>query len=265
MPNTELPSTTKLVSVNGLETEVAYDHHAIDEVLVPALRHWISSTRGILGAGGTSTGGSPRGDRCRHYAFLAAPPGAGKSTLAVLLENALSPALQCVGLDGFHLPQTELEARNVRGLDGRPVPLATIKGAPETFNLPALTQTLERGLRENVTWPRYDRTLHDIVLDGPELSADHVLVEGNWLLLDEPGWREIARFASFTIFMSAPEPLLRQRLVQRKVRGGLTLEAADEFYKQSDGPNVRRVLDHSARVGVDIDLTLDAHGTIHER
>lgn len=105
------------IAVNGLEQEIFYDRHGIEDLLAPLLREWIAQTRG---AG-------------RHYAFLAAPPGTGKSTTAMLLERAVGGELQCLGIDGFHYPQEVLRARSIRTDDGREVPLASIKGAPETF------------------------------------------------------------------------------------------------------------------------------------
>ncbi|MCI1747319.1 MAG: nucleoside/nucleotide kinase family protein [Acidipropionibacterium sp.] len=238
-----------LLTINGLETEVHYDHHAIDDVMVPTLRRWISDTQ----------------DGRRHYAFLAAPPGAGKSTLAVLLETALRPELQCVGLDGFHLPQAFLETTTIPDHDGRQITMAEIKGAPETFDVPSLTETLERGRTRDIMWPWYDRSIHDVVPEGSRLISRHVLVEGNWLLLDEPGWRELRSLADLTIFLSAPEQLLRNRLITRKIQGGMSREAAGIFYQRTDGPNVRRSLDHSLNSGVDLILTMDENGAIHER
>ncbi|MBE6482682.1 MAG: nucleoside/nucleotide kinase family protein [Actinomyces ruminicola] len=233
--------------VNGLEQEIQEDSHGVSMLLEPALVAWMRR---------------PLAAR-RSFAFLAAPPGTGKSTLAAILAQRLAPDLQCVGMDGFHLPQAELDRRTIVR-DGRTIPLASIKGAPESFGLEELDRALTRAHREDIVWPRYDRVLHDVVADGEALTAPHVLVEGNWLLLDEPGWRDLRRHADLTVFIAAPEELLARRLIARKVQGGLSTDAARSFYERSDGPNIQRVLNHSFRNGTDLVLTMDRDGLLHE-
>ena len=39
--------------------------------------------------------------------------------------------------------------------------------------------------------------------------------------------------------------ILKQRLIQRKMQGGLSLEAATSFYEKSDSYNVERTLNDS--------------------
>ena len=104
----------------------------------------------------------------RQILFLAAPPGAGKSTLAAFLADLSRGDAQCeetraLGIDGFHLPRAALEGKSaVR--NGITVPLREIRGAPETFDLEALTDALRRlKAGENILWPEYSRVLHDPV------------------------------------------------------------------------------------------------------
>jgi pantothenate kinase len=237
------------IAVNGLEQEIFYDRHGIEDLLAPLLREWIAQTRG---AG-------------RHYAFLAAPPGTGKSTIATLLERAVGGELQCLGIDGFHYPQEVLRARSIRTDDGREIPLASIKGAPETFDVAGLERLLTRSYTEDVRWPSYDRRLHDVVEGSDLVTAHHVLLEGNWLLLDEEPWSGLRRHAERTIFIEAPSDLLQERLVSRKVAGGLSRADAEAFYLRSDGPNVERTLSGSDLDSVDLLLTMDVNGSLHER
>lgn len=238
------------ILVNGLEQDVFYDTHALDEILIPALRTWAST---------------PKPEPGISFAFLAAPPGSGKSTLAALLATAI-PEIQFVSLDGFHLPQAVLEERTIIR-DEQRVPLAAVKGSPESFDLEGLECALAAGSAGRpVAWPHYDRRLHDVVTPPePNLTASHVVVEGNWLLLNEPRWRELRRFASLTVFVAAPEDLLKERLIQRKIQGGKTPREAADFYLRSDGPNVERTLANSEQVDVDLSLVMDAQGHIHER
>jgi len=49
-----------------------------------------------------------------------------------------------------------------------------------------------------------------------------VLLEGNYLLLNEDGWCDLSTYADYTISITADEALLRSRLIGRKNqnRGG---------------------------------------------
>ncbi len=233
---------TEQVVVNGFEIRVEVDRPLVDGILVPTLAALIPGDA----------------DGTRRFVFLAAPPGTGKSTLAaVLARRAAHLDLDTVGIDGFHHPQAYLDTHD---LDG--VPLASIKGAPETFDVGRLRQFLERSATRAVRWPVYDRVLHDVVPDGPLVEAGLVLLEGNWLLLDEPGWRELSEHSVHNIFIDADPALLRERLFRRKIRGGLDPAAAARFYERSDGPNIDRVRTGTDRRKVDLPLRLHADGSI---
>lgn len=236
--------------VNGLPVDVRYDRRGIDDLLVPRLRSWMDATD----------------DGRRHIAFLAAPPGSGKSTLAALLEQGLQDRdFQAVGIDGFHRPARELKDTTFLTPSGERKPLDSIKGAPETFDVARLERLL-KALHSSaeVLWPSYDRTIHDVVADGTMVTARHILLEGNWLLLDAPGWRDLRHYADFTIFITADEELLRHRLISRKIQGGLSAQEAESFYQRSDAQNVRRTLTESQRDSVDLTLAMDADGALHE-
>lgn len=207
----------------------------------------------------------PAPTAARTIVFLAAPPGAGKSTLAAVLERLAQsqpgmPRVQAVGMDGFHRTNAYLDRHTLDCPDGKPVSLRSIKGAPETFDVEGLARALHetRVSSDPVRWPAYSRVVHDVVADGPLVSAPIVIVEGNYLLLDESPWRDLAELCDLSIFVEADEAMLRERLVARKVRGGLSRTEAERFFEQSDGKNVRRVLAH--RCPADITITLDSSG-----
>ncbi|MDX6301956.1 MAG: hypothetical protein QOF53_3170, partial [Nocardioidaceae bacterium] len=78
-------------------------------------------------------------------------PGAGKSTLARRLAEAVGPAAVVVPMDGFHLHDDELARM---GLSDR-------KGAPETFDVGGYTALLHRIRSETdhtVYAPEFDRS-----------------------------------------------------------------------------------------------------------
>ena len=200
----------------------------------------------------------------RLLALLAAPPAAGKSTLAAMLERlsrdtpGLTP-LCAIGMDGFHRRQSWLLSHTVRR-DGETIPMARIKGAAETFDLPLLLERLRRvAAGEDCPWPRYDRTLHDPVEDGGQVSGDIVLLEGNYLLLDEPGWREVRKLADYAIGIEAEPAMLRARVIARHIAGGKSPEEAARKADESDMVNVRACLERS--LPADLRLRLRADGT----
>ena len=231
--------------VNGFEVLARFSSGTVEEVCLPLLRALTARQR-RLGR--------------RLIAFLAAPPAAGKSTLAAFLQQlsretpGVTPLL-ALGMDGFHYPQAYLEAHTALR-DGARVPMKAIKGAPETFDVAALARALEAARSTDARWPAYDRRLHDVVPGALAVSGDILLVEGNWLRLDEPPWRELP--CDFSAFIEADPALLTRRLVERKVRGGLSPAEAEAWVAASDGPNAARCL--TRRLPADVDLRLDAAG-----
>ena len=191
--------------------------------------------------------------------MLAAPPATGKSTLVSFLEHLARSVipekrLQAVGMDGFHLRQSYLLTHTVE-VDGKSVPMASIKGAPITFDLDALTRKIREVTEGNICrWPHYDRQLHDPVDDAITIDAEIVLIEGNYLLLDMDDWRDLSRFADYTIVLTADEDMLRERLIERKMKTGMTREDAEHFVAFSDMPNVRLCLDKMMKADLELSV-----------
>ena len=166
---------------------------------------------------------------------------------------------QALGLDGFHYHQDYILSHTVTLEDGRVLPMKQVKGSPETYDVPHFAEKL-RALRQgDPLWPVYDRRLHDVVEEQTPVTAPIVLIEGNWLLLQEGGWKELSQMADYTIFIRAEEALLRERLIGRKMQGGLSREQAEAFYQTGDGVNVRRVL--AASGPADLTLRMEADGS----
>ncbi|MCG9677281.1 nucleoside/nucleotide kinase family protein [Vibrio sp. Isolate24] len=199
----------------------------------------------------------------RVVVFLAAPPGSGKSTLAAFWEylsyqdSQLEP-IQVLPFDGFHYPNDILD-NNMTERDGELIPLRKIKGSYETFNLTELIGKLKQLKTGDPLWPYYDRNLHDPVDDSIHVKNNVIIVEGNWLLLDEPVWNGLHDLADFTIAIDTDPVFLEQRLIDRKVRGGSSLEEAKAFYQSSDSINVNKVL--SCSVPADLTLYMNQDGS----
>ena len=134
--------------------------------------------------------------------------------------------------------------------------MVDVKGASETFDLNTLEMKI-RELRnsEECGWPVYDRMLHNPVEDAVLVKEKAVLLEGNYLLLDEKGWNRLSDYADYTLFLSGDEELLRKRLVDRRMKTGVERKKAETFVDFSDMRNVRTVLHHSKKADLYLDLT----------
>lgn len=164
---------------------------------------------------------------------IAGPPGSGKSTLAGSLAGRLDAPV--VPMDGFHLPNAVLDERGSRGR----------KGAPDTFAADAFVD-LVRWLRSAtvvVTCPTFDRLLDEAVADQVRVMPDDVIVivEGNYLLLDEAPWSELVGLFDAIAYLDVPAKLRIERLVERHVTFGRSRSEALAFVHRSDETNTRRV------------------------
>ena len=223
------------LTVNGLVQQVRYNPSTVDNLFVPLL--------------GKLAGIYRRTNR-RVILFLVAPPATGKSTLTLFLEklslerDELVP-VQAVGMDGFHCRADFIKNHFVTR-DGKKLPMSQVKGCPETFDVDKLRAKLS-ALREGATaFPIYDQTIHDVVDDAVTVDGKIILFKGNWLLLKDERWQDLRQFADYTLMIRADLSLLKQRLIQRKVQGGLSLDEATAFVEHSDSYNVERTLNDSS-------------------
>jgi pantothenate kinase len=231
------------LEINGFKYKASFTQKEIDNVYIPLLKNF----KGLREKVGK-----------RVIIFLAAPPAVGKSTLALFLEKlsreieGLTP-IQSLSLDGFHYNNDYLKSHKIL-IEEKQHSLYEIKGMPETFDLENFKTHLCHIKDKNIKWPIYDRVLHNPVMDRIKVTADIVLIEGNWLLLDESQWRELKNFSDYSIFIQAKEHDLKHRLIERKIRGGLTYEEALDFYKRTDRKNILRVMEN--RVAADLTLEM---------
>ena len=183
-----------------------------------------------------------RGQSKRSLTALAGPPAAGKSYVANALcrdLNKYSPDSAVVlPMDGYHLDDALLEKRGIRDR----------KGAPHTFDISGFIHILQRislGDEIDIAVPVFDRSLELSRAAGRLIprTARHILVEGNYLLLDQPEWRDLASFFTTTVMITAPRSLLERRLMQRWQN--LSPTQAREKCESNDLPNADLVMNSS--------------------
>ena len=147
--------------------------------------------------------------------------------------------VKALGMDGFHKRQEYLLSHAVI-IDNERVPLVEIKGAPITFDLKKLTSSIERIANGEIFgWPVYDRVSHNPVEDRIKVDGDIIILEGNYLLLDTKGWRNLSSYADYTISIIADGEQLRERLITRKrASTGFSMEKVKKFVEFSDMSNV---------------------------
>lgn len=163
-------------------------------------------------------------------------PGAGKSTLAVALLDALRAelghdAVAHVPMDGFHLADVAL----------RRIGLLGCKGAPETFDAAGYVALLRRLRVEDgpVYAPMFERDLEQplagAIAVGPAVRL--VLTEGNYLL----HWPDV-RAELNEVWFCDPDPATRRgRLTARHVAFGKAPERAAAWVAAVDEPNAALV------------------------
>ena len=202
----------------------------------------------------------------RFLVAIAGPPGSGKSVLAEqfhwLIERGLfhkeahSVALP---MDGFHFPNAHLQ-NNFRNLpDGTRIPLDCVKGQPDTFDVKALRQHLKMlvGRPEYMEWPGYSRFTHDVVPNKYHIhhSANFVIVEGNYILVDRGPFAGIPDLFDLKIYIDGPGAKIIANLMERHIAGGKTVDQAKDWVKRIDLPNAR--IAESSKAHADVILERD--------
>ncbi|MFJ8077407.1 nucleoside/nucleotide kinase family protein [Streptomyces sp. NPDC096176] len=174
----------------------------------------------------------------RRILGIAGAPGAGKSTLAARLVDALDGLAVLVPMDGYHLAQQELLRL------GR----AHRKGAPDTFDAAGYAALLAR-LRDHDTRaatvyaPAFDRAIEEPVAGSIPVDPGVPLVvtEGNYLLHDEGPWAHIRPLLDEVWFLELDPEVRAARLVDRHMRFGKERPHAESWVRDCDEPNARLI------------------------
>jgi pantothenate kinase len=183
-----------------------------------------------------------RSGTARVTVGVAGAPGAGKTTLAEDLVAALGArmgdtAVAHLPMDGFHLADVQLDALGLRDR----------KGAPETFDGHGFLATLTRlrsGDPATVYVPGFERVLEQPVAAAIAIpaSAQVVVSEGNYLLLEDDPWPRIRAQLDEVWFVDLTDRERVRRLVARHTEFGKDLGAAQSWALGPDQENADRIL-----------------------
>ena len=182
-----------------------------------------------------------RASQSRLIVAIAGAPGSGKSTLAREVARRLTQQ-KCpcivVPMDGFHLDNAVLDAHGIRNR----------KGAPATFDVYGFVRFINAIKSEgHVFAPVFDRARDISIAGAIEVPADMpvVIVEGNYLMFDAEGWRDLAPLWDITARLEVPLPELRARLIQRWLSLNYSRAVATQRAEGNDIANAKAIIENA--------------------
>ncbi len=185
----------------------------------------------------------------RQVVAIIGAPGAGKSTLSrslCALVNEVQPnSCAMVPMDGFHFDDAILNERGDRPR----------KGAPHTFDVHGFLhfhKLLVEPSPYAVAVPVFDRSM-ELTRAAARIidpSTQTVIVEGNYLLLDQEPWNQLRNYYDLTVFIDVAMEALEARLTERWQHYGLDENALKTKLEANDLPNARLVIAESAPADV---------------
>ena len=205
-----------------------------------------------------------RGGRKIVVIGIAGPPGCGKSTAALelqrLCEGELGARVFNIGLDGYHLPLSEVRRQDEAAGNDWENSLEYRRGCIETFanpddNLVEKLAAVKEGSSHSVSFPTFDHAKGDPEENGAkyELSitgniSEVIIVEGLYLLT--PAFGNVADLLDLAFFMDTPLEVCMERVRERnKCLPGYTVEEINVRVEKVDRVNAEYVIENSKKTG----------------
>lgn len=208
---------------------------------------------------------------------IAGVPGGGKSTTATGVRDRLNSTVGrqlavLVPMDGFHYYRAQLDAMP------DPALAHARRGAPFTFDAAAFVAAVQRlrtppaapssgspAAAGDVRLPSFDHGAGDPAEDDIVVNDAHgiVLVEGNYVLLDEGPWGQLKALFDESWMLEVDVDTAMANVLRRQVGNGAEPAAAAERVQSNDRPNALLVAASRPRADVIIDVC-QAHSRMGE-
>ncbi|PWZ33895.1 putative uridine kinase C227.14 [Zea mays] len=192
----------------------------------------------------------------KYIVGLAGPPGAGKSTVASEVVRRVNtfwsqkhtkgsgaplPTKEIAAMlpmDGFHLYRAQLDAMEVN------TNIIVIDFS--TLDIQSITVSeMSTYTKNRVYAPSFDHGVGDPVENDIFVKPQHkiVIVEGNYLLLEEDVWTEIRDLFDEKWFIDIDIDISMQRVLKRHIATGKEPDVAAWRISYNDRPNAELILE----------------------
>ncbi len=133
------------------------------------------------------------------------------------------------------------------------------KGAPDTFDAAGFIALLRRIAQPGpaiVYAPAFDRALEEPIAGAIPVAPETalVIVEGNYLLLDEPPWSDARELLDEAWYVRLDTAVRVKRLIARHRGFGREEQLAWAFVRSSDARNAERVAASAGRADLVVDM-----------
>jgi putative kinase len=221
------------LSLDGQSRTIELSEQQYEQVYQPVINQIVDAQKGV---------------GHRIIIGVSGPPGCGKTYFSKLLAALINRQLDqevavCIGMDGWHYDQTQLEQKAFCR-DGKMMLLKAVKGAPESYDVEAFLFFLNQlQFDAELSFPVYDRNIHDPVKDAGHVHFHHkiIIAEGNYLMLNEYLWKQIRSLLDISCFIWAKDKLRWHTLLKRHLKGGKSPSQALKHIRFVDMPNARRI------------------------